>query len=384
MSLGRGVDGRRLRKVVYGATAAEALAKRDEIRAQQADGGRVSTRRRGSLDDYLETWISVTLRVRVAGGDLRESTRATYAGKLRRYVIGTKLGGMQLEEIRPPDVREWLAWLSTRQTARRDPATGKYRLMSPGGVRLVYRVLRAALADAVDDEILRRSPTAGVKPPKARKPKADPLELADALAILEAARGDRLEALWGAFLYLGLRHGEAIALRWEDLDLAGGKVDVRRSAGWITDPEERTRVRVEGDTKTEASEAEVPLPAVVVEALKAHQARQRIERLASPVWVRPELVFASEAGTLLDNSNVRRKWVALCGRAGVRAVRIHDLRHTTASLLYLAGVPVETISKILRHESPTVTREIYAHVFASLRHDAVDALSVLLAGRDAQ
>ena len=381
VSLGRGVDGKRRRRVVYGATRAEALRKRDEVKASVAAGVRVQTRRPGTLDAYLETWISVTLRHRVMVGDLRESTRATYADKLRRYVVGTRLGGLPLEEIRPADVREWLAWLSARRTARKDPATGSAGIMSPGGVRLVYRVLRAALNDAVDDEILVRSPAATVKPPKARKPKADPLPLADAVAVLEAARGDRLEALWIVFLYLGLRHGEALALRWDDVDLEGGRVRVHRSAGWIRDPEELRRVLVEGDTvKTDASDGFVPLPAVVATALEEHRSRQRRERLAAPVWVRRELVFSSEAGTLLDNSNVRRAWVALCRRAGVTPRRIHDLRHTTGSLLLLAGVPVEVISVILRHESPAITAEIYAHVFDELPRGALDKLAALMAG----
>lgn len=384
VSLGRGVDGRRLRKVVYGATADEALRKRDAIRAELAGGGRVQTRRKGSLDDYLETWISATLRMRVDAGDLRESTRAMYAEKMTAYVIGTKLGGMQLEEIRPPDVREWLAWLSTRNTSRRDPETGKLKRMTPGGVRIVWRTLKAALADAVDDEILLRSPTAGVRPPKVTgRPKADPLSLVDAQAVIDQASGDRLEALWIVFLYLGLRHGEALALQWEDVDLEGRKVYVCRSAGWVKSPEDNSRTIVEGRTKTNASEGEVPLPSFVVDALEAHRSRQRVERLAAAVWVRPELVFSSEAGTLLDSSNVRKRWVALCRRAGVRPRRIHDLRHTTATLLLLAGERIEVVSRILRHESVKITSDTYGHILEELQRGAVDALGDLLARKEA-
>lgn len=369
VSLGRGPGGKYLRRVVYAKSKSEALELRRQLLNDLAEHGAIKARP-DTLDAYLSGWIEQTLLQRQTSGDIAESTRQQYADKMTLYVIGTKLGRTKLRDVTAADLREWLAWLSTRKTKR-----GK--TMTPGGVRMIYRVLRAALQDAVDDELIARSPAATVRPPRAAAPIADPLTLDEARRVLDEP--DQLSALWATFLLVGLRHGEALALQWSDVDLDERTLYVHRTVSRVrrvgsagSHMSERTRM------KTSASEATIPLPELAVEILREHRAAQARARLAAPIWVRPDLVFTTELGTLLEQSNVSRAWRRLCVRTGIRHRRVHDLRHTTASLLYARGVPVETISVILRHGSVHVTREIYTHVFAELQRAAVDELGGML------
>lgn len=352
VSLGRWPDGRRRRKVIYGETAREVLEARAEVLAQYAATG--TTRRQpGTVAAYLVTWMDVTLPSRVAAGDLAQSTRDQYADKMSRYVVPTTLGKQKLKLVEPADVREWLGWLSTRRTSRG-------RTMTPGGVRLVYRVLRAALQDAVDDGLLVRSPATTVKPPKAQPYRGDPLTVDEARRVLSV--DNRWHALWVVFTYLGLRHGEALELRWPDVDFDSKTILIR-------------------GTKTRESWATLPLPSPVAHSLTQHRATQRRQIMRASVWADPGLVFTTRVGTRLNPSNVRKEWRSVCAQAAVPPHRIHDLRHTTATLLLEAGVPVEAVARILRHRSATVTRDVYVHILEGAQAAATDALANLLEGR---
>lgn len=352
VSLGRSEDGHRHRRVAYGWTRDEALAAKRELLAEKEGRGAGARRRTGTLDDYLRGWLDGTLAHRVAVGEMASSTRETYERKLRCDVFGTALGRKRLRDLEPDDVRAWLAWLTQRPTSRG-------RVRTPGGVALVFRVLRSALNDAVEDGLLVQSPARHVHAPGAVF-RGEPLTFAEVEAIL--ASPSTLRPLFATLLFLGLRHGEALALRWDDVDLDAGVV------------------RVPG-TKTRASRASVPIPGPAIVVLREHRAAQRERRMAAAYWGDAGLVFASTAGTLLSQSNVSREFNRVCEVAGVPHRRIHDLRHTTASLLYAAGVPVETISVILRHKSATVTREIYTHVFEDVKREAADALGGLFDAR---
>ena len=162
--------------------------------------------------------------------------------------------------------------------------------------------------------------------------------------LLDKAVGHPLRPLWLVMLTLGLRKGEALALHWEDLDLEGGTVRVHRSLQRLrdADPDPITGTRrgrlVERQTTKTGEESVLPLPAVLVTDLEEHRRTQLKERLASSVWVTPELVFTTRVGMALEPRNVSRAWAAICEAAGVPPVRVHDMRHTTASLLLEQGV----------------------------------------------
>ena len=193
--------------------------------------------------------------------------------------------------------------------------------------------------------------------------------MAEAKALLAAARDDRLYAYWTVALGVGLRRGEALGLRWCDLDLDAGILRVcqtlQRAGGRL----------VLVPPKTERSRRSVPLPTVAVTGLREHRRAMAIEALARGQALDDEgLVFTSTVGTPLEPRNLNRAFDALLGRAGLRHVRLHDLRHTCATLLLAQGVPARVVMEILGHSAIAVTMNTYSHVVPSLQREAAQRM----------
>jgi integrase len=197
----------------------------------------------------------------------------------------------------------------------------------------------------------------------------------EAQLFFEALKGHRLEALYVMMLGTGLRRGEALGLRWEDVDLEAGILTVnhqlKREAGSL----------VLGDVKTDKSRRGVNLPVLVVDSLKAHKSRQAAERLAlGPSWQDSGYVFTTTIGTPLDPRNIGRDFASMTEKAGLGHWHPHELRHSAASLMLGAGVPIEVVSNVLGHASIRMTADVYGHIQAPQRQAAADALGAVLTG----
>jgi integrase len=195
-----------------------------------------------------------------------------------------------------------------------------------------------------------------VKPPKVEPHEVRAITPQDARAILEAVEDDSLAALWTLLLGSGMRLGEACALDWGDVDLAAGTVSIRRG-------------------KTKAARRTVPLPGFVVLALKAHHLRAGRPPKSAPVFT------GDRNGTRLRADVATHRFPRLLERAGLRRMRVHDLRHGTATLLLARGVPMRTIADMLGHANPSITANVYAHVSAELRKGAAAELEEAMRGR---
>jgi integrase len=212
-----------------------------------------------------------------------------------------------------------------------------------------------------------------VDPPRVRRPEIHPLTPEQARTFLDAARGDRLEALYSVALAIGLRQGEALGLRWEHIDLDGGELRVRvalqRIAGKLQLVEPKTR----------QSRRTIPLPQVAVNALRAHRVSQLEERLlAGDRWVDTGLVFCTPKGTPLDARNVTRRFQKLLKQTDLPHQRFHDLRHTCATLLLVQGVPPRVVMEILGHSQISLTMDTYTHVVPALKREAANRMDALL------
>jgi integrase len=169
---------------------------------------------------------------------------------------------------------------------------------------------------------------------------------------------------------LGLRKGEILALRWEDVDLDGGLLHVRQNVQRL--PEMGL---VFGPPKSDKSRRTIPLPASSVRALRSHRARQAAEALSlGPAWVDSGLVFTSTVGTVIEPRNLTRLFDELIAKAGVRRIRFHDLRHTCASLLIAQGAHPKAIQAHLGHSSIQVTMDRYGHLFPDALEHLADRL----------
>jgi integrase len=234
-------------------------------------------------------------------------------------------------------------------------------------------VLRAALETATREEIVSRNVAKLVRAPAPRSRISRGLSATDARKVLKAAAQDRLFALYVVALYLGLRRGELLGLRWADVDLEIGRLEVVQ-----------TLQRVDGRLqfvrpKTRRSERTIPLPPVVISALREHRARQAKERLAAgSCWTDSGLVFTSRVGTPLEPDNLRRSWYEV-RKVLDEPLRLHDLRHTCVTLLLEAGVAPHIVQEIAGHSALDVTMTIYAHASLDEKRAALRLLSNRLA-----
>lgn len=195
-------------------------------------------------------------------------------------------------------------------------------------------------------------------------------------ALLETASEaeDRLEALYVLAVTTGMRQGELLGLKWEDVDLARSAIHVRRT---LTRKGGRLLL---GEPKTKKSRRTVQLAGRALDALKAHRKAQLEERMAhAGLWEDHGLVFATQTGTLVNPTNLtKRSFKPLLERAGLPRVRFHDLRHTAATLLLMQGVHPKYVQELLGHATIAITLDTYSHVLPSMGDQAARAMEAAL------
>jgi integrase len=345
----------RVRKYVCGRTRKEVYDKLTAVSRNVRDGVPVPVGGQ-TLEAYLAEWLAQVAAVRV-----RPSTLRSYDMNVRLHIV-PRIGRRQLGKLTARDVRQML-----------DDMRGNGA--GPRVVQHVHATLRVALEHAVREELLPRNVAKLVQVAPPPREEREPLTVEEAQTLLKAARDDRLHALYVATLLLGMRRSEALALRWPDVDLGEGVLTIRRTVH---------RVAGEGlvtlPTKTRKSARTVPLPPAVVDALRRHRERQAAEADAGG-WIERDLVFMTPRGTAIDPRNFSRMFGELCDRAGVRRVRLHDLRHTCVTLLLQLGVPPRVVMEIVGHSTLEMTMRVYGHVSLDAQRNALGQLGDLL-GQD--
>lgn len=362
--LGRDASGKRHygSRTVRG-TKREAASVLREILATQERG--IVVESKGiTLDAYLDRWL-----VEAAPKKRRDRTVRDYSDVLRWYVRPL-LGRIRLDRLSVLDVQGMVNHLETKGAPpRQEPELeGRRRRkqrapvpLSPQTIRYAHAVLSAALSQAVRWRLLAANPTRDVEMPRrSTKRPMRALTPEECGKFREAATGHRLEAFFLLLLGTGLRPGEALALRWADVDLDAGSLRVERSLGRRT---KGTPLPFD-DPKTATSRRAVPLPPSVTRAIRAHRAAQAEERLrAGSAYADLDLVFATHFGQPLDERNVvNRSFKPLLERAELpKAVRLYDLRHTAATLMLASGASPRTVAERLGHASAKMTLDVYAH-----------------------
>lgn len=355
---GRDGDGRRkyVSELVHG-------GKKDAERVlmnklKEKNEGTLTVRPKGTLSEYLDTWLETT-----AQPSVRPRTMCDYTRVVKSY-IKPHLGGARLGRLTSVEVRGMLVRLREQGLA-------------PRTVRMAHEVLRNALEQAVSDRLLPDNPARSSKIKKALPQKLRKHQVtirSDQVAnFLDVAEGDRLQAFWVLQLMAGLRPSEGLALRWSD---------VTENAVHIT------RVLVDdrsgGDLyfappKSESSRRAVVVPDVVVQVLKEHRPRQAQEQLAAgPEWRDSGLIFCTPTGEPLRQDYVRRCFKKLARAAELPTeLTPYSLRHSCASLLLQRNVPLKVVSERLGHASIALTADTYSHVHPSMQKQAADVMGEL-------
>jgi integrase len=338
------VDGRRKRVTRKAKTKAGLAAKLRELENTKAEG-----RRPVNMSYTTGAWLTHWADNVIENNDLAPKTLISYRETVTRYLIPC-LGKIPLARLDTNDVEEMMA------TLRR-------QALSPRTVAYTRVILRMALAHAERHGRISRNVAALVPAPRKAATKVDDaLDSDEASRVLSAASGDRLEALAVLVLATGLRQGEALNLRWSDIDLDASILRVVKA-------------------KTDAGVRQLSLPDFAVAALRRHRAAQRLEQIAATRWDDPGLVFTTSVGSRIHSRNALHWWHDLTVRAGVGRRRFHASRHTAATLMLNNGVPLEVVSATLGHAGLAITSDIYAKVRPELQRTAATAMERVLGAR---
>lgn len=248
--------------------------------------------------------------------------------------------------------------------------------MSAQMIRGCHLRLSQALDQAVRFGIVPANICQAVTPPKLTAGKPNVWNAAEATRFLEAAQEDWLSPLWHLLLLEGMRRGEALGLRWRDLNWERGTA--HRSQTVAPDKANKGAALIQERTKTAAGARTVRLTAESLVALKDHRTRWLERRLAASDWVDTDLIVCTSRGTPINPNNVTQSFNAIVKRAGLRRIRPHDLRHTYATLLLLVGVPAKVVSERLGHASISLTIDTYSHVLPDMQDMAAAAFSRIM------
>jgi integrase len=291
------------------------------------------------LREYAEEWL------RLHRPEIRVTTADQYERLLRHHILPA-LGDLPLDGLRVEDLRRWIADIQERRSKKT--------------ARLAYGLLRKILNDAVAEGKIAENPIRRVKAPRAPTRRNDPWSAEQIRAfILGAMNWNPPHGHLFAFLLgTGARIGEALALRWGDVDLQAGIARIRRSATWVRGD------WVFGEPKTDAGRRDVHLPEFVLLALRQLPGQGDPDRL----------IFLNRYDRLPNRSDVGESLRRLLRRLGLPRIRIHDLRHLHAAMLIRAGVDIKTVQQRLGHSSAGFTLQVYGHLLAD--SDAVAARAV--------
>lgn len=350
------LTGLRKHTQVSGKTKAEASKKLREMRERVA-GGSPARDDGMPFEKFAQHWLDTTL----PASDRKQSTKTLYAGLTRTHIIGSDLGRLPMSRLRPSSVERFVMQL--RQAGKSDST-----------VRQVYTIARAIGDAAVRDGHLARNPVAAVKRPSVRSTReAAYLTPTQVSALINAAEKSRYQPLFVLLVNTGMRRGEALALKWADVDLTNESLRVRgtlaREGGEL----------IVTEAKTKRSHRTLPLSAVTLSVLRSLKARQASDRLrAGNKWIASGYVFTTELGEPCDPRNALRALKVAAKTAGLSSVGLHTLRHSAASTMLSSGVPLKVVSEILGHSGISITADVYGHVSPEVSRSAIDVLASAL------
>jgi integrase len=344
------------RKALYGRTRQEAQHKLTAVLRDRDKGLPIGMDERQNLATYLATWLE---SVKPA---VRPRTWKRYAELMNQHVVPT-LGKISLAKV------------SAQQVQRMYGAKLEQGLSSTT-VHHLHAVLHRALAQAVRVGLVARNVADLVDVSRMAEHDLQVLDRSQVQQLLAAVAGHRLEALYVLALSTGMRQGELLALRWQDIDLDKRTVQVRATL-------QRTKEQgyMLAPPKTKRSRRQITLTSAACTALRAHRARQAEQRLAlGSEWdTTYDLVFPNTLGKPMDGTNLLHyDFYPLLKRAGLPRIRFHDLRHTAATLLLGRGVNPKIVSEMLGHASIGITLDIYSHVLPDMQAYAATQMDAAL------
>jgi len=346
------------RRTVYGRTRKEAADKLSKALSDRVEGIVVDDENM-TVGEYLDVWLKGSVR-----GSVRQSTYDPDASLVNNHLCPV-LGRIRLKKLSASHVQGFYR-------DRLDHG------LSPSTVHKMHAILHKALSQALAWHMIQRNVTEVVRPPRPAPKEMRPLTPEGARRLLEAACGNRLEALYVLAITTGMRQGELLALRWQDVDIDNGTVNVRRT---LT----RNGGSIEmGEPKTKKSRRSISLTRRAIDALQSHLESQlhEMEMLGARYEDRG-LLFTTSTGGPINPSNLRQKnFARLLQEASLPHIRFHDLRHTCATLLLSKGTHPKFVQELLGHATVAITLDTYSHVMPGMGDQTARAMQDALSSVD--
>lgn len=347
VDLPRGLDGSRRQQKRRGFPTRKSAEAELQRALQRAAQGTFVEPTKLTLGSFLaEQWLPAV------EGNLRPSTFASYKGNIVRHV-NPSLGNVRLQALTPPMLTAAYRKLSDEKN------------LSPKTVRHVHTTLRKALSDAMKWGMVERNPASSAEPPKLVRSEMRTWTAEQVRTFLNFIDDDPLKVVFTLLCTTGMRRGEVLGLRWSDVDFENRRLRVQQT---LTSVEYRIVV---GEPKTSRGRRSVPLDSTSTAVLRQHRARQNEWRLhMGSQWNNSlDLVTVKPDATPIHPDTVSDTFDRRVKSAGLPKIRLHDLRHTWATLALEANVPVKVVSEVLGHSSPAFTLDVYSHVTPVMMED---------------
>lgn len=335
------------RKVFYGKKQSEVIAKLDEA-ANDLRRGMLTVGENVTLQEYLENWLE-----NIHKPVIRLSTYLNYRKLIKNYLV-PGLGKVKVQKLTPQQVQ---AFYSKKI---RDG-------LSPKTVNNVHVLLHKALDNAVKWNMLPRNVCDAVTPPRIPRKEKNVLTREQAHTLLKEVKAHRLEALLTLAVTTGMREGELLALRWQDIDLEHGSLQVKRAVTYL-----KEYGYVESEPKTAKSQRTIKLPVFVVSILLTHRLQQKEQKQeVGTTWIDKGLVFTNAQGYYLSPSTLLKMFKRFLVSIGLPSMRFHDLRHSAATILLAMNTHPKVVQEILGHSQIAMTLDVYSHALPSMQEDVI-------------
>ena len=309
-----------------------------------------------TVSEFLEEWLDYKRDF------VRARSIEIYSQTIQKRII-PYIGKVKLRDLKPTHLRDLYSTLQRKQK------------LSARTVAQTHHMLHDALDRALKWEIVTRNVTDAVDPPRIAKKKFEIWTLDQVRNFLThpSVLSHRFYVMFLLALTTGMRHGELLGLRWQDIDLDNGRLSVRHNLSWVGNE------YVLGPPKSESGERDIIVPSAVIAALKAHKSRQNEDRLKMHnAYVNRDLVICRINGDFVSETYLRKTFIRLTEQAGLPRIRVHDLRHTHASLLLELGAQMKVIQEQLGHSTLSTTADVYTHLSNKVKGVPADLLHTAL------
>ncbi|RXM57316.1 tyrosine-type recombinase/integrase [Clostridium tetani] len=363
ISLGYDDKGKLIRKSFSGYSKQEVIKKMNEYQYKN-NVGLLPSNDKITLQQWFKTWL---FEFRI--NDLKPSSFERYEGIYRKYILNSPIGKMSLSELRAKDIQKYYNSLSNKG-------------ISANVVNTINGFLYTCLESSLKQNYIPQNYCKLIILPKIiKEDEFTVLTLEEQNIFLNAIQGHKYQAAFTLALGTGLRLGELLGLKWSDIDFNKNTVGISRSIKRITlinDEGERNSQVLEQLPKTKTSIREVPIPSNIIENLKQYREKQLlVKKENKDVYNDNDYIFSDKLGNPLDPKRIPRNFKSILKKTGLKDIKFHSLRHTYATRLFEADVPIKTVQALMGHSDITTTMNIYTHVMPEQKNKAVEKIDKL-------